>query len=123
MFVNDFYTYRLIRQTDDVIEATITINPKHRIFDGHFPEYPLVPGVVQIQIIKEVASQCLNGQLQLVQSKSIKFLAMISPLQVQELQLRIAYRFLDENHYKIEAQLYNDTRSFLKLKGTYRATH
>lgn len=36
--------------------ARYTTKPDHPIFSGHFPDYPILPGVVQIEMMAQAAS-------------------------------------------------------------------
>ncbi len=119
MLLDNFYKYDITNHSDNTIEAVITLNKNHQIFEGHFPEYPIVPGVTQVLMIKEILSSCLSTNLQLSSSKSIKFLAMINPNETTTLQLNISYQKDNDNIYKVNAHLFADDINFLKLKGQY----
>ena len=119
MLLGDLYSYKIKEHCDGKIDAVIELNKKHLIFKGHFPEYPLVPGVSQVLMVKEILNRCLNLNLQLISSKSIKFLAMITPNEIETLQLSISYKKEADNSYKVNALLYGNETNFLKLKGNY----
>ena len=39
-----------INETDWVVQ--VMLNPQHAIYNGHFPQQPVVPGVCMLQMIK-----------------------------------------------------------------------
>ena len=55
------------------------VDPKHKIFEGHFPGQPVVPGVCLIQSLKEIIEESEGRKFQLESASNIKFLAVIDP--------------------------------------------
>ncbi len=62
------------------INAEIKFDSSHNIFKGHFPGNPIVPGVIQVQIIKDLLEKGNRQRVITYKSKNIKFLNFISPL-------------------------------------------
>ena len=77
---DNFYTIRESRFEADEINATIELNPAHKIFKGHFPGLPIVPGVCMVQIQKELIEKELSRKIILKKATNIKFLSIINPL-------------------------------------------
>lgn len=117
--LNDFYTINSIVVEDSKINATITLNALHSIFMGHFEQMPVVPGVCQTQIIKEVLQKQTNTNLILTKGDNIKFLGTIVPTQHPKIQLEIVYKQF-ENNYSVEAKFYFENTTFTKFKGTFK---
>ena len=118
MLLGDFYNFSIEEYNEGNISAIIEINKEHDILKGHFPEQPIVPGVAQILMIKEIICNCFERDLQLISSKSIKFLAMLNPNQISTINAEITY-IKEGNTYKVNAKLHNKEHNFLKLKGIY----
>ncbi len=57
------------------------INASHDIFNGHFPDNPVVPGVCTIGMLKECFADILNREVKLDYIKECKFLSAIIPTQ------------------------------------------
>ncbi len=119
MLLGDFYTYSTDSQEEGTISATIEINRKHAIFNGHFPEFPVVPGVCQILMVREIISEVLHVNLQLSTAKSIKFLSLLNPNEHNKIHANILYRKNDENLFNINATLFLEGQNYLKLRGTF----
>ena len=62
-----------IVQADD-LGATVRLLPESAVYAGHFPGYPITPGVCLVQIALE-----LIGQDGLVAAKNIKFTSPVFP--------------------------------------------
>ena len=48
-------------------------------FQGHFPNQPILPAVVQIMIFRESIAEKLNQNLEIVSLTRAKFLKVVSP--------------------------------------------
>ncbi len=118
MLLENFYKYTITAQKEGEICSLIEINKEHAVFHGHFPEFPVVPGVCQVLMVKEIISKFLNINLQLKTAKSIKFLSVLNPKQ-NKIQATISYSKEEENVFKINAILYFEGQNYLKLKGEF----
>ena len=58
----------------DATGATIRLLPESPVYQGHFPGYPITPGVCLVEIALE-----LMGPVRLVGAKNIKFTSPIIP--------------------------------------------
>lgn len=117
--LNDFYT---VKHREDAAEAkfqaTVLLNAAHPVFKGHFEQMPVVPGVFQTQLIKELLQERLQKTLVLSTGDNIKFMSMIVPGQHPEISIEISYRE-DENKYLAEARIFWENTTFTKFKGTF----
>lgn len=117
--LNDFYTIE--NQTllaDGKISATILFNANHSIFKGHFEQMPVVPGVCQTQLIKEIFQEEIKKDLVLSKGINIKFTGMIVPQEHPKVFVEITYKSENEI-YSIDAKLFFDTIVFTKFKGEF----
>ena len=73
-----------IVQADD-LGATVRLLPESAVYAGHFPGYPITPGVCLVQIalelIAEMAGQAGHDEnkVRLVAAKNIKFTSPVFP--------------------------------------------
>ncbi len=117
--LNDFYTVDLIEKPkENKLLANIQLNVEHPIFKGHFEQMPVVPGVCQTQIIKELLQQELNKNLVLTNGNNIKFTGMIIPNQNSKINVELTYIEV-ENKYVVDAKLFFENTIFTKFKGTF----
>src|SRR5579859_700678 len=96
MLLNDLYTINRVfskpLETQVQIDASLTIDPAHKIFQGHFPGRPVMPGVCMLQIVKEIAEHQLAKKLLLTTAASLKFLAVFDPRNNTELSAEIRFK-------------------------------
>lgn len=118
ILVKDFYTVLSIEVEDQQIDAAIKLNPDHPVYQGHFPQQPVVPGVMQLQILKEILEQQVHQKLQVNNISQVKFLNMIIPGN-QPLLLDIRLHTTDDEQVKVDASIRIDERIATKVKATY----
>ncbi len=118
MLKDNFFSISSLSCQEGNVNAEISLNPDHTIYEGHFPNNPVTPGVCQIQIVRDVLSQVLNQQVFLSEAKNIKFLNVLLPSET-ELKLKLEYSEIDLG-YKTKAVLLSGEKIFLKFTGQFR---
>ena len=122
MLLSDFYkTIKTDYSKDNPgsFKVTIELNDRHKIFKGHFPGNPVVPGVCMIQIVKEILSKLLNKNLYLSEGSNIKFISVIKP-DINKI-LNIEYNIKQENDiFRVSAVISFGKKIFFKFKGIFR---
>ena len=78
----------------DTAGATVRLLPESPVYRGHFPGYPITPGVclveIALELIAEMAGQAgHDGKVRLVAAKNIKFTSPIIPTQGTELRFNL----------------------------------
>ena len=68
----------------DAAGATIRLLPESPVYQGHFPGYPITPGVCLVEIALE-----LMGEVRLVAAKNIKFTSPVLPTETTELRFNL----------------------------------
>lgn len=121
MLLNNFFTVQeeSSKEVDGkyTINAQIRIDKNHSIFEGHFPNQPIVPGVCMIQIIKEILEKHRGQKLIFTDGGNIKFLAMINPEANSVINVEISYS--NSNPDNVDAKLFWGEVIFFKVKGSF----
>ena len=78
----------------DAAGATVRLLPESPVYRGHFPGYPITPGVclveIALELIAEMAGQAgHDGKVRLVAAKNIKFTSPIIPTSGTELRFNL----------------------------------
>lgn len=122
---NSFYT---IEEGSTATQTVVRLNPKHPIYQAHFPGEPITPGVCIIQIAKElleenlqVGKDCQNektslGQYHLVAVKNVKFLAPISPIETPLVTYTLQKITPSEDGTTVKAQITVESTEKLMAK-------
>jgi 3-hydroxyacyl-[acyl-carrier-protein] dehydratase len=122
MLLNNFFEINKLEVSSDrsIANVQATINPKHPIFEGHFPETPVVPGVCMIQMIKEILSQILQKETMLVKCSAIKLNNILSPTQNEVINFDLKIKNTDENNIHVSCQIYFENTNFCNFKGDFK---
>ena len=119
MLLEGLYEIREFEYTEPYIKATIKLNKEHRIFEGHFPGHPVLPGVCVIQIIKELTEKSLEKKLMLSVASNVKFMSVINPEKNDVVQFEIQLA-RDEGDVKIKNTVRFEETLALKLNATFK---
>ena len=114
-----FYKINTLRFEENVLEAEISINAKHAIYDGHFPNNPVTPGVVQLEMVKEILGTHFNKKIQLRSLTTSKFLAVLNPVTNPEATFKMTVTEQEDQSLKVAGQLSNTEGICLKFSGIY----
>ena len=78
---------KIIERTDSSITLEFAVPESSPYFTGHFPGFPILPAVAQIEIIVRLASRHLGTSAALSQLKRVKFTSPIKPFLILRLKL------------------------------------
>lgn len=121
ILLNNFYSILNRDVSGGSVRAKISINRQHKIFDGHFPGLPIVPGVCMMQIIREIMEVITEKQLMITGADNMKFLSVINPDQNKEVDVSITYTE-DGSTLIVNASLFSGSVTFFKLKAALRTS-
>ena len=115
---SDLYTVTGLQVTDTTIRAELSIDPQHRIFEGHFPGRPVVPGVCMLEMIKEIAQGSLRKKLFLTKATQVKYLKVLVPEQNARIALHIKWK----GDLCFDADLQEQGQTIMKMSGQFALT-
>ena len=103
--IEDFYKIVNISENGNEIHAVVELNSNHPVYDGHFKEQPVVPGVMQLQIVKEILEYQLNQELFMNDIKQVKYLKPIVPNNNLELKISISRKKPNELYFVFDISM------------------
>ena len=119
MLLNDFFTITDIETTGFEIKAELVINAGHKIFKGHFPNQPVVPGVCMMQMVKEIVEKVIGRKTNLIKANDMKFLAVIDPGKNNIINAIIKYSIEENGIIPVTATLFKAKLIHFKFKGAF----
>ncbi len=122
ILLNDFFTINDTVTSETEIWAELLINSNHKIFEGHFPNQPVVPGVCMMQMIKEILEQVISKDTHLTQAADMKFLVVINPLENNLIHASIKYATDESGAINVVASLFKDELVHFKFKGQFQVS-
>jgi 3-hydroxyacyl-[acyl-carrier-protein] dehydratase len=119
MLQGNFYTVLNNQSNNSSVNALVELNPDHHIFDGHFPQVPVVPGVCMMQMVKELVEDFTGQRLRLSKADHLKFLTIINPRENKLLQVDIAIISTSLQNIQVTAAFFHQKTVFFKFKGGF----
>ena len=120
MIIPNLYTIKNSEKIDDVnFKVQIELNPNHEVFEGHFPNNPITPGVCMMQIIKEITEGFVAKNLFLSKVSNVKFMATINPFvnPILELNLNVV---CENDEVKVKNTSFFEATNALKFSAIYK---
>ena len=118
MPLNDFFSYSITASDSGHVKAQISFDASHRIYDGHFPGNPVTPGVVLLEIMRQILGAHVGKDLMLSSAKDIKFTNPVIPTQNNEMILEINFEDA-EDEITVNAVFSGEEVVFTKIRGRY----
>lgn len=113
------FTIENITPTDEGLSARLRLNPSHPVFEGHFPQRPVLPGVCQMYALREVLCRFHGRDIRWESVREIKFLSPILPPDDTELTLSVRESVAEGDKMKIEAVLATQTARKTKIRAIF----
>lgn len=99
--------------------SSIELNPKHKVYAGHFPHISIAPGVLLIQTVKDILIEKFKKKIVLTEGNNIKFVAMINPNETKDFQIDFTVKQIDDT-LDVSANYTNMGNSYTKFKGKFK---
>lgn len=101
------------------LTASFTINFANEIFNGHFPSQPILPGVVELEILEKLLKLHLERDILLQQIEEVKFIKSINdsdPCKKYYIDLDIDYR--NSNLICSKSTIFNSSLDQIYMKAS-----
>ncbi|MDT0648168.1 hydroxymyristoyl-ACP dehydratase [Zunongwangia sp. F260] len=79
MLLKDFYSVVQTTKKDGHFFTEIKIRKDHELYQGHFPDRPVTPGVILMQMFKEELERQTGRELKFSKANNVKFMAVVDP--------------------------------------------
>ena len=115
--LNNLYTIVAKDIGCNQISYDIKLDATHFIYQAHFPNEPITPGVCIIQIAKELLEDSLAKRLKIYLVKNVKFLSVISPITTPQISCIFDKITTEENGntYHVQVHLQSNNTTLAKL--------
>lgn len=119
---NSLFTIVQRRQLDGVHSFDIRLNAEHVIYKAHFPGEPVTPGVCILQMAVEMVEKVVSLPLSLVGVKNVKFLRIISPVEVPEVCYSVQKVVVEDETVTAQVVVSSADGIYAKLSLTCKKT-
>ena len=69
----------VLARTDSSIEGRLELKEGMSVFEGHFPNLPILPGVVQLNLVEQLAARWAGRPLRIGAIPKMKFTVPLRP--------------------------------------------
>ncbi len=83
-------------------EAKFCFDPNLSMFRGHFPDNPILPGVMQVEMVHLVMVRMTGANYRIIRVKKAKFIGQVFPGDQITVHLAVKDR---EDYLQVKAQL------------------
>ena len=104
--------YKIVEIGDKA--ASIRLRSESAIYQGHFPDNPITPGVCQVGIVEELARNICGIELSLSEVKVLKYMDILRPSN-QEVEVRFDKLEDDGTSVSAKGTVASEDRVFTKF--------
>ncbi|SDG52091.1 3-hydroxyacyl-[acyl-carrier-protein] dehydratase [Dyadobacter soli] len=119
MPLSNLYKITTLERSDNQITCTMQIDAAHPVFQGHFPGAPVLPGVVQLEMVKTVLAKALEKPFALKEMSNCKFLEVLNPAETPELTIHIQYK--GEESLDVSASGKHGEKTYFKARASFHS--
>ncbi|MDQ3046757.1 MAG: 3-hydroxyacyl-ACP dehydratase [Bacteroidota bacterium] len=119
MLLNHFFTIKNIQQGDKNI-VNVSLDPKHPVYQGHFPGMPVAPGVCLTQMLQETVEQLTGKKLTMVTGDNLKFTAVLNPEENPEVVITLSLKTKDNGLLQADGTISTTETTFFSFKGSFK---
>lgn len=117
--LSGFYSVIAEIRNETTATVLVAINPKHKVYEGHFPNQPVAPGAALTQMVIDEASKLFASGRMFVGAKQVKFLSVLDPNKTS--MLTMEYTFVERDALlQFACTGKHDETIFFKINGTFR---
>lgn len=98
--------------------VAVRLNADHEVYEGHFPGKPVAPGAALTQMVLDEVLKLENAGDRVSQIRQVKFLSVIDPNEVSELEL--VFKFLERDGLQLFTCVGQSGKTnYFKLNGIF----
>ena len=111
---DNFFTIKKQNVTDEKAEFRVKLNAENFVYQAHFPNNPITPGVCLIQMAVELFGSLKGEKFNIKTLKNVKFTAPINPLEFPEVDFLIDFA-KNKNLWQIKVLIKEKEIVFAKM--------
>jgi 3-hydroxyacyl-[acyl-carrier-protein] dehydratase len=96
----ELYIVKDFKEDGTTFCASVVFNKEHWIYKAHFPQRPVTPGAMVLQVAEDLICKEMGKKFKMVTSKNVRFFNVITPND-EEILFKISYKKLAENWIEI----------------------
>lgn len=102
-------------ESTEAVRFQIRLNADSVIFKAHFPGEPIMPGACIVQMVQELFSVWTKREVEIAKIVNLKFLSVIKPDEVLDLDVAIKIKKEEDQQVHINADIVKDETTYTKM--------
>ncbi len=119
MLIENLYQFENLSEDGDKITSDVIVNANSSIFEGHFPNQPITPGVMQLDLVKGILESATNKSYSLENLNRCKFLAIWDPSEMPKIKVELTLKEIEEG-LKVSAIGKSEEKNIFKFSALYK---
>ena len=116
IFLDNLYTIvSTPEESTEAVRFQIRLNADSVIFKAHFPGEPIMPGACIVQMVQEMFSVWTKREVEIAKIVNLKFLSVIKPDEVLDLDVAIKIKKEEDQQVHINADIVKDETTYTKM--------
>ena len=116
IFLDNLYTIvSTPEESTEAVRFQIRLNADSVIFKAHFPGEPIMPGACIVQMVQELFSVLAKREVEIAKIVNLKFLSVIKPDEVLDLDVAIKIKKEEDQQVHINADIVKDEITYTKM--------
>lgn len=116
IFLDNLYTIvSTPEESTEAVRFQIRLNADSVIFKAHFPGEPIMPGACIVQMVQELFSVWTKREVEIAKIVNLKFLSVIKPDEVLDLDVAIKIKKEEDQQVHINADIVKDEITYTKM--------
>ena len=113
-------TFEILENTasDTTHTFRIKFNTDHPVYEGHFPDIAVTPGVMLLQVVERLAAQVTGAQLTLAEARNLKFMKPVLPREGKVFDVNLTATEQD-GQVSVKADANSDGESYFKVSAKF----
>lgn len=112
----EFYQIKGYEPSTEGVRINVVLNPYHAIYSVHFPNNPITPGVVLLQIATRTLEKMVGKKLRLRKVESMRFKAPLHPEIEPTFILRLTNVADDKKTINATVRIEAEEKLYAKMK-------
>lgn len=116
LFLDNLYSIvSTSEESTEAVRLQIRLNADNIIFKAHFPGEPIMPGACIVQMVQELFSFWTKREVEITKIVNLKFLSVIKPDEVLDLDIAIKIKKEEDHQVHINADIVKDATTYTKM--------
>ena len=118
-FLDNLLITQSITDTENSFTAVLRCNPRHLIYQAHFPGNPITPGACLLQIAGELMQRKTGRTLYMKSSKNVKYLNVLVPAEDKEVRFVFSNLAEIDTECKAQVVIADEAQVYTKMSLTF----